>query len=396
MTNNNNKGMGILKLERKNNNTFCSIKTYNENLSGNYILGMKLNNRIIKQNINLENNIYNFISQEIKDLDELQGCVLIQLHNGEFSPILWGNNRDKNYKANIVNSLRQSVNNISNSKIKEQTKGSFELSDKTTTEEPKTNNQNNNKTEVILDKDISTKNPSSLLSEYTTETNNKPLNQIKQNKEEHLSFKLNNNTHNENNNLSIKKISKLTSQQHIFNNEYAYHPIKNCNNCKAETLSKISLEEEPISNNNMPEIAISCNTANLFESNDDEVENLIDNEMKNKYNSNHNFYNMIKEQLDELFDRYPPEENLNKLIDNSFWVKINTDTDNRHYVVGIIKNEEDIKYICYGVPGNYNIEPPMEMKDYSQWLPTDIKDPYNNGYWVMYQDADTGENIFIN
>ena len=105
---------------------------------------------------------------------------------------------------------------------------------------------------------------------------------------------------------------------------------------------------------------------------------------------------MIKEQLDELFDRYPPEENLNRLVDNSYWVKINADYDNKYYVVGIIKNKQDIKYICYGVPGNYNIEPPIEMKDYSQWLPTDIKDPYTNGYWVMYQDADTGENIFIN
>jgi hypothetical protein len=36
------------------------------------------------------------------------------------------------------------------------------------------------------------------------------------------------------------------------------------------------------------------------------------------------------------------------------------------------------------------------MREYSQWLPTDVLNPYDKGYWVMYQDADTGEKIFIN
>ena len=125
------------------------------------------------------------------------------------------------------------------------------------------------------------------------------------------------------------------------------------------------------------------------------VGNIIDEEIKIKHNTTHEFYNMIKEQLDDLFERYPPEENLNQLIENSSWVKIDTDIVNKHYVVGIIMHNNDIKYICYGVPGNYNIEPPAEMHKYSQWLPTNISDPYNNGYWVMYQDSDTGENILI-
>ena len=105
---------------------------------------------------------------------------------------------------------------------------------------------------------------------------------------------------------------------------------------------------------------------------------------------------MIASQLQELFDKYPAEENLSKLIDNSKWCKIVRDSDNSNYVVGIISIENDIKYICYGVPGSYNNEPPREMQGYSQWLPTDTTDPYNNGYWVMYQDADTGENIYLN
>ena len=362
-SNDNTNGMGILKLERKNNSTFCNIKTYNSNLSGNYILGMKINNKIIKQNINLENNSYNFICQEIKELEELQGCTLIKLQDGEFTPILWGNNKDKNYKANIVNSLRQSINNISNSKIKEQS--------------------NTNTTTINTNKEADKQETN-----ITNTLEEKPAN------DEQLSFDLECNNSNTNN--TIKKLSKLTSQQKLFNEEYVVHPYKNSNKKIVEELSKISLEEEPLEENNIPEIAISCSASQLFESDENEIENIIDNELKNEYQPAHEFYNMIKEQLDELFNRYPPEENLNRLVDNSYWVKINAVTDNKYYVVGIIKNEQDIKYICYGVPGNYNIEPPAEMRDYSQWLPTDIKDPYTKGYWVMYQDADTGENIFIN
>ena len=361
-------GMGILKLERKNNSTFCNIKTYNSNISGNYILGMKLNNKIIKQNINLENNSYSFICQEIKELEDLQGCALIKLQDGEFIPILWGNNKDKNYKANIVNSLRQSINNISNSKIKEQTN---------------TNTRTLNTNENFSPKETQIQ---------TANINNRPEEQFAT--EEQLSFELEDNK--TTNNLTIKKLSKLTSQQKLFNDEYVVHPYKSSSRKNIEELSKISLEEETLDENNIPEIAISCNASQLFESDENEIEDIIDSELKNEYKTTHNFYNMIKEQLDELFDRYPPEENLNRLVDNSYWVKINADYDNKYYVVGIIKKEQDIKYICYGVPGNYNIEPPIEMKDYSQWLPTDIKDPYTNGYWVMYQDADTGENIFIN
>ena len=111
--------------------------------------------------------------------------------------------------------------------------------------------------------------------------------------------------------------------------------------------------------------------------------------------TNHKFYNMIAEQLEELFDKYPRENNLEKIIDNSKWVKINHEEENKFYVVGIIYIDDDIKYVCYGVPGSYYNEPPRELLGYSQWLPTDTLNPYENGYWVMYQDADTGENIYI-
>ena len=142
---------------------------------------------------------------------------------------------------------------------------------------------------------------------------------------------------------------------------------------------------------NKHEIAVA--QSSLFEYTDDEVEKTIDENISSS--TPHNFYNMLAEQIDELFDKYPHEYNLEKLIDSSKWVKITYESDSKPYVVGLIFDGDDIKYICYGVPGKYDTPQPNELIGYSQWLPTDVNDPYNNGYWVMYQDADTGENILV-
>lgn len=152
------------------------------------------------------------------------------------------------------------------------------------------------------------------------------------------------------------------------------------------------LETEP-STEYSNEVATSSTStlSELFESSEEEINNTIDKEIPTE----HQFYNMLAEQLQELFDTYPREYNLEKLVPSSQWVKINHEEENKYYVVGLILENSDVKYICYGVPGSFYNEPPQELSGYSQWIPTDVSDPYNNGYWVMYQDSDTGENIYL-
>ena len=60
-----------------------------------------------------------------------------------------------------------------------------------------------------------------------------------------------------------------------------------------------------------------------------------------------------------------------------------------------LNNNNTIRYICFGVPGKMDTPPDDNLKEYSQWLPTDIKSPKDSGYWVMYQDAITGKNVVI-
>ncbi|MBR2468113.1 MAG: hypothetical protein IKB42_03650 [Clostridia bacterium] len=124
--------------------------------------------------------------------------------------------------------------------------------------------------------------------------------------------------------------------------------------------------------------------------------NIIDQEMENlNITDSETFYDNIAEQIEDLFSSYPAETNLEDLIPNSKWVKIDYENNGNVYVLGLIYEDISLKYICYGVPGEYSNTPPNGLDNYSQWLPTDTNNPYNNGYWVMYQNAITGESIQI-
>lgn len=340
-----NKGMGLLILENKGNNIFGTVKVYNSYPSSNYILGIKNNDKILKQNINLDSNIYNFILSDKINLDSNIGCVLLEQKNSNVTPILWGSEKSQNFKSQIVNNLRESISKLST----------------TRKQQPTFSQTNTPPSSTIIE---------SQLSDCTTQS------------DWHSSH------------ASITKVNAYIPNTQ----DDAFAPIQNVPPQLYESFSQISMQEEILPPES--EIAI-ANTMSpqLFETDDNELEEVIDNAMKTEPEQKHKpheFYDMISDQLDELFERYPEEENLGRLIENSKWVKIDKDGDNKHYVVGIIYHSDDIKYICYGVPGNYSNEPPQELIAYSQWLPTDTRNPYNNGYWVMYQDADTGENIQVN
>ncbi|MBQ8909015.1 MAG: hypothetical protein IJY90_01850 [Clostridia bacterium] len=109
--------------------------------------------------------------------------------------------------------------------------------------------------------------------------------------------------------------------------------------------------------------------------------------------NNQNFYYEIKEQLDQLFEENPTEEYLQNLIPNSKWVKVKVDAEGNFYVLGLISEDEHLKYICYGVPGVYQELPPRQLSGHPTWFPLDQENPQNFGYWLSYQDAESGESV---
>lgn len=102
-----------------------------------------------------------------------------------------------------------------------------------------------------------------------------------------------------------------------------------------------------------------------------------------KYDGN-NFYYAIKPQLDELFICYPEEKALCEAVEGSKWIRV--DAANESYVVGVLFNNDEPSFICYGVPADTSTAPPDELEGACVWLP--VSD--TSGYWVIYQSAQTG------
>lgn len=100
-----------------------------------------------------------------------------------------------------------------------------------------------------------------------------------------------------------------------------------------------------------------------------------------------NFYLSVKPQLDEIFVCFPECDDLEEVVPNSKWAKIQV--EDGFYVVGLILDGEVVRYISYGVPATKNSCPPSEIRDVAVWLDDGKKE--GKGYWVIYQDATTGQ-----
>lgn len=107
------------------------------------------------------------------------------------------------------------------------------------------------------------------------------------------------------------------------------------------------------------------------------------------------YYSEVSDQLKQLFDTCEKEETLEEIIPNSKWVKVDYANDGNYYVVGLIYENDTLKFVCFGVPGYYASESPKELEGLCRWVPTDSSKPFEFGYWITYQDAKTGENVEV-
>lgn len=110
-----------------------------------------------------------------------------------------------------------------------------------------------------------------------------------------------------------------------------------------------------------------------------------------------NFFDAIKEQFDDMLKNNPECIEVENLIANSKWVSIQEENDNNtHYILGKIFDENNsVKYVCYGVPASNKNDVVGVDENLSQWLPLNPEDENSAGYYIMYQDANTGETVKI-
>lgn len=105
------------------------------------------------------------------------------------------------------------------------------------------------------------------------------------------------------------------------------------------------------------------------------------------------FYNYMKGEIEKVLSTYPKEDALESTVENSRWVRI-TYGENKFYVFGVIYSGEKPHYICYGVPATDSYRPPESLQGLASFIPSSPTER-EKGYWVMYQDADTGASVKI-
>lgn len=143
---------------------------------------------------------------------------------------------------------------------------------------------------------------------------------------------------------------------------------------------------------------------------DEEIEEIIDKNIdeeidlpngddvleEDKFDNKSEFLASIEEQINELLNSYEEEKALEELIPNSKFVKVNSKSkDENFYIFGVIYDNNEIKYIVYGIPGEYSVKPDDEYENFYQWLPLSNDEPEGYGYYLMYQDASNGNQIEI-
>ena len=100
------------------------------------------------------------------------------------------------------------------------------------------------------------------------------------------------------------------------------------------------------------------------------------------------FWDCNQLSFNELLSSNPENVTLSQLIPGSKWVNVDD------YVLGVIYDEADLPlYICYGFPLPWSENPPEKLEGYCQWIPVDFQKPHDDGFWVIYINAQTGERV---
>jgi hypothetical protein len=102
------------------------------------------------------------------------------------------------------------------------------------------------------------------------------------------------------------------------------------------------------------------------------------------------YYLAVKEEIDRLFKTYPCDKTLNGAFSCSDWVRVKGTAKEPQYLVGVLKTDGRVNYICYALAAEDKENPPEEIKNVCAFVPTS---PYDEtkGFFVIFQSAASGE-----
>lgn len=162
----------------------------------------------------------------------------------------------------------------------------------------------------------------------------------------------------------------------------------------AEKLKKI----KEFDNDGFEDALHDCGNKKENESGEKAFESLADEESfggSEEYSESNPYFRKVKNELENLFDSFPKEQSLERSIPKSRWARVSFSAD-KYYVVGVVSENGKEKYVCYGIPSEYKSNPPKELDGFCSFVPSSVFDMCGKGYYMMFQDAVTGECVKLN
>ena len=102
------------------------------------------------------------------------------------------------------------------------------------------------------------------------------------------------------------------------------------------------------------------------------------------------YYLAVKGEIDRLFKDYPRDKTLNGAFSCSEWVRVKGTAKEPEYLVGVLKKDGKVLYICYALRAEDRNHPPSEIKNVCAFVPTSVYED-TRGFFVIFQSAASGE-----
>ncbi|MGN1222296.1 MAG: hypothetical protein ACI4TT_03585 [Christensenellales bacterium] len=340
---------GILSLDCYADKTVCTLRTYNLNKNGNLTLGVTINKKLNKINLNGSLNNQKFdLPMIINNTDNIS-VVLLDIKQAGYDIVLWGSTElNTTWRSTLEFMLSEEFagqNNNLNAKEQEQSSQK---------EQENFANTQSFDDEFLKQNEYKDLNSGDVLFDDLKDSSDFCLYDA--------------------GNLSNEKI--LQAKQ-------------------SENLAQQSFEnkDEILKDQNLDEFLDSVIS---MEQGDDKAEyNENSSHLEDTTQQTNTFYDRISYQVEKMFVSNEKEQILDEIIPNSKFCRVEFDDKSGYYIFGIVYEADRPKYLCYGVPAKKDSEPPKELTNFYQWLPVDVEDENGDGYYMMYQDALTGKNISV-
>ena len=102
------------------------------------------------------------------------------------------------------------------------------------------------------------------------------------------------------------------------------------------------------------------------------------------------YYLAVKEEIDRLFRTYPKDTTLQGAFSCSEWVRVKGSASSPAYLVGVLRKDGRVHYICYALATEDKNSPPEEIKNVCSFVPVSVYEE-TKGFFVIFQSASSGE-----